>query len=209
MVPDRTAAPLSIFLFGTFEVRLGRAPLPRLRTRKGQWLLALLTLRSPASGYPAEVGRAWLAGTLWPDSPDSLALASLRKSLKDLRRALGPEAGRLRSSTPHSLCLDLVGAAVDVVAFDAAIARGDPSALEEAVALYRGPLLEGWGEEWVFQERQAREQAYLQALESLASEAMTRGNTGAAQRHLRLAIGADPLRETAHRALMRLLAAGG
>src|SRR5712691_7069891 len=130
MGPDRTAAPLSISLFGTFEVRLGGVPLPRLRTRKGQWLLALLALR-----HDAEVGRAWLAGTLWPDSPDSLALANLRKSLKDLRRALGPEALRLRSSTPHALCLDLVGAAVDVVAFDAAIARGDPSALEEAVEI--------------------------------------------------------------------------
>src|SRR5690348_6793095 len=102
MGPERTAAPLSISLFGTFEVQLGSVPLPHLRTRKGQWLLALLTLR-----HSREVGRAWLAGTLWPDSPDTRALASLRMSLKDLRRALGPEACRLRSSAPHSLCLEL------------------------------------------------------------------------------------------------------
>jgi DNA-binding SARP family transcriptional activator len=138
MGPERTAPPLSISLFGTFEVRLSGRSLPRLRTRKGQWLLALLTLR-----HGRDVERTWLAGTLWPDSPDSLALANLRTSLKDLRRVLGAEAGRLRSTKPHFLCLDLNGAAVDVVAFDAAIARGDPSALAEAVSLYRGPLLEG------------------------------------------------------------------
>jgi predicted ATPase/class 3 adenylate cyclase/DNA-binding SARP family transcriptional activator len=202
--PDRTAAPLSLSLFGPFEVSLNGVDLPRLRTRKGQWLLALLALR-----HDTDVKRAWLAGTLWPDSPDSFALASLRKSLTDLRRALGPEAGRLRSPTPDSLSLDLADAAVDVVAFDAAIAQGDPPALEQAVALYRGPLLEGWVEEWVFQERQAREQAYLQALESLAGRAMTRGDTGAAERCLRLAVGVDPLRESTQRALMQLLAAGG
>ena len=39
----------------------------------------------------------------------------------------------------------------------------NPASLEAAVSLYRGPLLEGWVEEYVFQERQAREEAYLQA----------------------------------------------
>ena len=46
---------------------------------------------------------------------------------------------------------------------------GDAVSLEEATTLYRGPLLEGWTEEWVFEERQAREHAYLAALERLAT----------------------------------------
>ncbi len=54
-----------------------------------------------------------------------------------------------------------------MVTFDAAIARGDAASLEAAVALYRGPLLEGCAEEWVFQEQEAREQAYLTAREKL------------------------------------------
>ena len=85
-------SPLTLRLFGPFEARLHGQPLPRLRSRKGQWLLALLALR-----HGCEVSRAWLAGTLWPDSTEEAAYASLRNSLKDLRRALGVEAGRLRS----------------------------------------------------------------------------------------------------------------
>src|SRR5947207_4316293 len=93
---EAPAAPLTISLFGPFEAWVNGAPLPRLRSRKVQWLLALLTLRSPASGpgtrgtrVGAAVERTWLAGLLWPDAPESQALVSLRTSLKDLRRALG------------------------------------------------------------------------------------------------------------------------
>src|SRR5437899_7165004 len=103
--PDQTPIPFAIQLFGAMEVRLSGVPLPGLRSRKGHWLLALLALRREA-----EVERAWLAGMLWPDSEESGALASLRTSLKDLRRALGPEAGRLRSPTPRTLSLDLARA---------------------------------------------------------------------------------------------------
>src|SRR5712691_2958049 len=39
------AWPLEVLMFGPFEVRLHGAPLPRLRSRKGHWLLALLALR--------------------------------------------------------------------------------------------------------------------------------------------------------------------
>src|SRR5204862_1467847 len=57
--------------------------------------------------------------------------------------------------------------------------------------------------------RQAREQAYLTALESLAHAAQERDDRGAAERHLRRAAAVDPLRETAQRALMQALAGGG
>jgi predicted ATPase/DNA-binding SARP family transcriptional activator len=195
---------LTICLFGPFEVQLNGAPLPRPRSRKGLWLLALLTLR-----HGREVERDWLAGTLWPESAPAQAFHSLNMSLTDLRRALGPEAGRLCSPTRRTLCLDLAGVAADVVAFDAAIARGDGASLETAVALYRGPLLEACAEEWAFSERQAREQAYLRALETLAAQARAAGDPGGAERWLRQAVVVDPLRETAQRDLMRVLVAGG
>src|SRR5437870_2498284 len=99
-VPEPAAAPLVIHLLGPLEVRVQRAPLPHLRTRKGAWLLALLTLRAarsyrrssvPAisaddggtrSGPETSVERTWLAGTLWPDSAPPQAMESLRKCLK-------------------------------------------------------------------------------------------------------------------------------
>src|SRR6476660_8361085 len=111
---------LRIHLFGPLEVRLNGTLLPRLRARKHAAILALLTLRH---GRP--VDRAWLAGLLWPETADSQGLATLRRYLTDLRRALGPEAPRLHSPSASSLTLDLEGAAVDVLAFDAAASRGD------------------------------------------------------------------------------------
>src|SRR5438046_8418459 len=114
---DSALAPLVIRLFGPFEAWVNGVPLSRLRSRKGHSLLALLILRG---GREAE--RSWLVGMLWPESPESSALANLRSSLKDLRRALGGQAWRLHSPTPHTLGLDLAGIQVDLLAFDAAIA---------------------------------------------------------------------------------------
>jgi DNA-binding SARP family transcriptional activator len=197
-------APLEIRLFGPPQVRVGGTSLPRLRSRKGLWLIALLALRAGR-----DVERAWLGSTLWPESDETAASANLRNTLADLRRALGDEAGRLSAPTPSAICLDLCGAHVDLLAFDAAIARGDIASLKQAIALYGGPLLEGCAEAWAFEERQVREQAYLTALETLAGRAMAAENPTAAERYLRRAVATGPLRETAQRALMEALAATG
>src|SRR5262249_43952284 len=148
-------------------------------------------------------------GTLWPDSTEQQAAFNLRRNLWYLRQSLGPEASRLEAPSGQTLRLDLVGARADVLLFDEAVARGDAPSLEEAVALHRGPLLQGCPEEWVLQEREAREQAYLAALEKLAAHATARGEHEEAVRYLRLLATADPLRDSAHRALMQALAATG
>ena len=193
---------LNLRLFGGLQACLGEKPLPPLRSRKGEWLLALLALRS------APVSRSWLAGTLWPESEESRALLYLRRELTYLRKALGQECNRLLSPG-RSLHIDLVGVDCDLLAFDAAIARGDESSLEVAVSLYRGPLLEGCDEEWVIPEREVRERAYLTTLERLADSASARGDTSAAVSRLRCAVAVDPLRESAQRTLMRALADSG
>jgi DNA-binding SARP family transcriptional activator len=203
-VPDRDSPPLEIDLFGPPKVQVNGQPLPRLRSRKTLWLLVLLALRDGR-----EVAREWLEATLWPDSEREPAKINLRTSLMDLRRALHTEAHRLRSPTGKTLRLDLAGAEVDVIKFDAGIARGDAASLEEAVALYRGPLLEGCAEGWAFEEREPRKEAYLRALETLAGRAVAERDDEAAERHLRRAVAQDPTRETAQRALMRVLMASG
>src|SRR5438445_10173578 len=171
MVGDegRRSSPLAIALFGSFDVRLEGRPLPRLRSQKTQWLLALLALQEGRA-----VERAWLAGTLWPDSTERQAGFNLRRNLWNLRVSLGPEARRLAAPTPQTLGFDLVGAEADLLLFDEAISRGDTASLEQAVELHRGPLLQDCREEWALQERQAREEAYLGALETLAAQAMAR-----------------------------------
>src|SRR5262249_34952029 len=143
-------------LFGPVEVRIQGGPMPCTRTRKGEWAFALLVLRAGRA-----VERAWLAGSLWPDHPLGEALALLRRELTALRHSLGTEAKRLISPTTLTLRLDLNGAHADVLEFDRYIAHGDLASLERAVALYRGPLLEGCSEEWALLERRLREEAYL------------------------------------------------
>jgi predicted ATPase/DNA-binding SARP family transcriptional activator len=198
-----SVAALQMRLLGPFEVRLQGEPLPPLRTRKGAWLLALLVLR-----HDRPVERTWLAGTLWPESGHREALKNLRESLYDLRRALGSQASRLASPTPSTLCLKLEEAEVDLLAFDAAVARG-AAALTQAIQLYRGPLLEGCTEEWVVAEREQREQAYLNALEAAADVERQQGSTASAAQRLRTCLGIDPWRERAQRALMAALEASG
>ena len=89
---------LTLKLLGPFDARRDGVPLTPLYSRKGQWLLALLTLR-----HGRAVDRTWLAGTLWPEVDESAALYYLRRELTFLRRALGPDAGCLVSPTARTL----------------------------------------------------------------------------------------------------------
>src|SRR4030095_13535195 len=95
-------------------------PLERPRIRKDYWPLALLALRADR-----ETERSFLAGTVWPDVVEENALFYLRRSLTELRQILGPDASRLLSPAPRTLRLDVEGMEVDVLAFDAALKRGD------------------------------------------------------------------------------------
>jgi predicted ATPase/DNA-binding SARP family transcriptional activator len=195
---------LSICLFGPSEITCGGHPLPPFYSRKEVWLLALLTLR-----HDQALDRHQLAGLLWPDSQERQALYNLRRCLKNLRQGLQQHAGRITSPTPRSVRLDVAGAEVDVLAFDAALARGDAASLAQAVALYRGMLLEGCDQEWVMQERTVRAEGYLQALERLGEQARRRGEAAKARGYLRQVIEIDPFRERAQRGLMQALAESG
>ena len=194
----------TLHLFGPPEALIAGSPMPRMKTRKGLWTLAILAMR-----HGREVQREWLAGTLWPDTDESQALTYLRQTLTDLRRALGPESYRLKSPTFRTLSLDLNDADADIVTFDRGIGAADPREVERAVNVYRGPLLEGCFEEWALADREARRQAYLGGLERLAEHAEKSGDTQAAVRCLRQLTAAEPMRESAYRDLMRLLAVSG
>lgn len=199
-----SAPPLTIQLFGPLCVLVHGEPMPRVRTRSVEWLLALLVLR-----HGRTVDRSWLAGTLWLDSEEEQARHNLRDALMHLRRALGQEGARIQSPSRDTLTFDLSGAKVDVLRFDAAIQAGDEASLQSAVNLYTGVLLEGCYEEWVVRERESRQQACLQAQESLADAAEQCEDYTKALRLLRRMEGMDALRDTTRRALMRVLAASG
>jgi predicted ATPase/DNA-binding SARP family transcriptional activator len=197
-------SPLTIHLFGPLRVLINAEPMPPVRGRSVEWLLALLALR-----HGRVVDRSWLAGTLWPDSEEEQARRNLRDALMHLRKALGSEGGRIQSPTRDTLTLVLDGAEVDVLAFDNALKEGEEASLQSAIALYTGPLLEGCYEEWVAQEREGRTQACLTALERLAEAAEQRLDYAEELRLLRRAEGMDALSDTIQRALMRTLSASG
>src|SRR5271165_4317415 len=81
---------LELRLFGRFECCVGGQPLPHMRSRIGQQLLALLALR-----HDRAVERTWIAAAFWPDSLEEQALYNLSRNLTDLRQALGAQAQRL------------------------------------------------------------------------------------------------------------------
>ncbi len=196
---------LTIRLFGPLDVRVAGKPLPRLRSRRGAWLLALLALR-----HGREVQREWLAGVLWPESDPEKSLENLRRTLTNLRAALGKQKDRLRSPTLRTLILDLSGDAfADVVAFDSLLAKQDPTQLEQALELYRGPLLEDCLEDWAVPERESRAQAYVTALECLARNAIQQNSPLEAVSFLRRIVAVDALNESAYRLLMRALTDAG
>src|SRR5688572_5262404 len=60
---------LQLRVFGGFQVLVRGAPLPALRSKREQWLLALLVLRSNR-----DTSRRWLAATLWPDNDEEQGL---------------------------------------------------------------------------------------------------------------------------------------
>ena len=181
-----------------------RLPVKPPRSRKALWLLALLTLRLGAS-----CDREWLSSMLWLDSDRTQALGNLRTCLSELRSALGNEGKRLEAVDRHTVHLDLREADVDVLDFDRFMSVGKRAELEQAVALYKGPLLEGSNEEWVAQERGAREQDCLAALQTLGETSLSAGDFRAAVGWYRRATVLDSWWDAAHRGLMEALAADG
>src|ERR1700722_11443132 len=103
--------PLSIRLFGPFEAKLNSRPLPELRLRSGEPLLAFLALN-----HDRALRAAWLAETFWQpaavgDGEMERALASLRQSLHHLRSTLADEGRRL-DATNKVVSFQLEGAFV-------------------------------------------------------------------------------------------------
>jgi predicted ATPase/DNA-binding SARP family transcriptional activator len=191
-------------MFGPIHVEVEGQSMPRLRSRKALWVLALLSLR-----HGREVDRQWLAATLWPEVDSSQGLANLRPTLSELRRALGGQAYRVRVDGRLTVSLDLDGADLDLREFDELVIKGGGENLERAVELYRGTLLEGCAEEWIFQDRDAREQDCLRILQKLADDCYSAKDYPATIAHCRRAIGVDPLRDAPRRRLMEALQASG
>src|SRR5262245_19250251 len=129
-------AQLQLTFFGGFEARLAAGHPIALARHKVAALLALLALR------PGQLHRRdKVAALLWADAPEPRARHSLRQALTELRLALAP-AGPCLMEQRDAIGVDPAAVDVDVSQFERLIADGAVAALEQAMALYRGDLLE-------------------------------------------------------------------
>jgi len=147
---------------------------PRLRPPR----LALLAVLAAAGNRGAT--RERLTALFWPDADEERGRHSLRQLLYALRNEAGEEL--VLAGPPLSLNQSLIGS--DLAGFQAALEAGDRA---RAVALYRGPFLDGFYlpgatefERWVEAERTRLAEANAAALLGLAQEASAGRNLPAA-----------------------------
>ena len=203
-------ARLQVRLLGAPEASLDGQRLTGLKLRKTQALLYLLA--SQDGPQP----RSILTGLLWCDLPEAAASANLRKSLFELRHALGDFLDVERETVALRR-----GAAVwvdhsEFVARADAPGARDVGQLEAAVGLYRGDFLAGFHvhdapefEHWVAAERTRLRELALASLHTLTVCTAEAGDLAHAIAHTRHALALEPWREEAHCDLMRLLARDG
>jgi DNA-binding SARP family transcriptional activator len=161
-----------------------------------QRLLVFLAL------HPRPVGRSHVAGALWLEATEEQATASLRSALWRLRRLGHPlvEATASRLQLADGLQVDYREAA--------ARARGllrDPHPAERDMDRtgLGCDLLPDWWDDWVLLERERFRQLRLHALEALCSRLTAAGRFAEAVQAGLDAVASEPLRETAHRLLIR------
>lgn len=155
-------------LLGGFALdRASGGAAPVLRQRRSEGVLAVLAVS-------ADLGcsRDRLIAYFWPESPESKARHNLRDALYALRQTLGSDAV-LNAGDGLRMNPGVIRA--DVQAFEEALQEGQ---LAKAVALHRGPFLDGFHVEgshefglWVESERARLAQDRQQAVKQLAKRA--------------------------------------
>jgi DNA-binding SARP family transcriptional activator len=176
-----------------FELRFDGDPV--LVAMSSQRILAFLAL------HDRSLIRTYVAETLWSDVSDHRAAGNLRSALWRLGE-LGRRAV-LAIGKHLQLAADM---AVDVREADRAAARltagivtGDQVPDR---SLFEGELLPGWYDDWVSDRREQYRQRGLHALEQLCELLTAAGRHCEAVQAGVAAVSGDPLRESAHRALI-------
>ena len=190
--PPRAEARLT--LLDALEVRCGSTavelPIPAQR------LLAYLAIEDRS------LRRGYVAGALWLDSTEAHASGSLRSALWRIR-SVGCE---LVEETNHQLRLSSA-VLVDLHEAYSWAARvhdfGQPiEATDAADAFVSAELLRDWYDDWVVLERERFRQLRARALEVLCGRLAAESRFAEAIEVGLAAVHNDPLRESAHRAVI-------
>jgi len=140
---------LEVYLLGDMQLGCDGTPLQLPATLRACSLLAYLVSDCQRS-HPRER----LAALFWPDRPRAKALHSLSTALWHIRRVLPPgdyilADAKMLQFNPQSDYWS------DVEAFLTFLSADEPDieALQQAVKLYRGDLLEGYYDDWILNSR--------------------------------------------------------
>jgi DNA-binding SARP family transcriptional activator len=167
-----------------------------------QRLVALLALRG-------RVSRSRLAGTLWPETTEHRALASLRTGIWRVNQAavgLIACTGGLVDLGPE---VDVDVSRLVAVALDTMGNGTQPPSGVTTLPPDDGDLLPEWEDEWLLADRERLRQLRLHMLEAVAERLSQEGRYGLALEAALAALRADALRESAHRAVIRIHLAEG
>ena len=196
-------ADFQINVLGGLEIA---GPGEKSLTRKARAVAAYLALQR---GQPQS--RERIAALFWENSPQEQARTNIRQCLSTLRKLF---AGALIAES-DAVCLDPAAVAVDVERFEGLIGQDDRQALEAAVGLYKGELLEGLAlkeeafEAWLRTERERYRGLMVDGLIRLVDHCETAKDTGAGVKFATRLLALDPLNEIVHCTLMRAYAAQG
>jgi DNA-binding SARP family transcriptional activator len=198
VIAARPAVQLGVL--GCFDLRCGGRSISL--PSGAQRLVAFLVLHN------RPVLRTYVAASLWPDVPEQRAFGNLRSVLWRLRHS----GTALVQATSTHLRLT---PGIEVDFHDAAIQmrrllseRGLEGADVELIEHAR-ELLPEHSDDWVLPERERFRQLRAHALECLCELLTEIGSFGEAVDAGLMAIEAEPLRESAHRALVRAYLAEG
>jgi DNA-binding SARP family transcriptional activator len=155
------------------------------------------------------VSRSATAGRLWPEVSEAHAQGSLRSALWRLQKA-APGVVEVSGDVLRLVA----GVRVDVRELSdwAQRAITSPGAVAQAAvpdAALSGDLLPGWYDDWVLVERERLHQLRLHALEAAAMALASHGRYWDALQTAYAAVRAEPLRESAHRTIVRVHLAEG
>ena len=175
-------------MLGGFGLRLGVSPV--LLATGPQRVIAFVALHS------GPLRRGYVFGSLWPEAPEHRAAACLRSAIWRIQTR-----APLLAVRGDELRLD------ERVHVDFREASADPTAIDRTVLTL--DLLPGWYDDWVLVERERWRQVRLRALEARCDALALAGRFGEALEVGLEALATDPLRESAHRALVRVHLAEG
>jgi DNA-binding SARP family transcriptional activator len=187
-------------LLGGFELRCDGEHVAL--SASAQRLLAFVALRE------RPLQRSYVAGSLWLDSAEERAAANLRSALWRLHgcgiqlvHCMGPQL-----SLDTDLVVDLREA--EQLAHRV-LDRTNGVDLDVDASLLSGDLLPDWYDDWVVFERERFHQLRLRALDALCGRLADAGRLDVALEIGLAAVADDPLRESSHRAVVRVHLADG